>query len=91
MADKAEALAKAGSEVEFVRIWPQWRDTDSFLRISEYIGGKENTGRQTVLRSQPDNRDGFYFLVRARSGAAFYGDTKFVLEVIRGKFELVPT
>ncbi len=76
------ALAKGGSEVEFVRVWPQWRDADSFLRISEYIGGKENTGRQTVLRSQPDNRDGFYFLVRARSGDAFYGEAKFVLEVI---------
>lgn len=75
-------LAKEGGEVEFVRIWPQWREADSFLRISEYLSGEENTGRQTVLRSQPNNRAGFYFLVRTRSDKAIYGEAKFVLEVI---------
>lgn len=75
-------LAKEGSEVEFVRIWPQWREADSFLRISEYLTGEENTGRQTVLRSQPNNRAGFYFLVRTRTDDAFYGEAKLVLEVI---------
>jgi len=76
------ALANEGSEVEFVRIWPQWRSDDSFLRISEYLSGEENTGRQTVLRSQPDDRDGFYFLVRVKGAHDQSGATKFVLEVI---------
>jgi hypothetical protein len=76
------ALAKGGNEVEFVRVWPEWRAADTFLRISEFLSGKENTGRQTILRSQPDNRDGFYFLIRARSADAAYGEAKFVLEVI---------
>ena len=82
IAQPSVAMAKGSGEVEFVRIWPQWRNADSFLRISEYLSGEENTGRQTVLRSQPDSRDGFYFLVRARTDDAFYGETKFVLEVI---------
>jgi hypothetical protein len=76
------ALANEGSEVEFVRIWPQWRSDDSFLRISEYLSGEENTGRQTVLRSQPDDRDGFSFLVRVKGAHDQSGATKFVLEVI---------
>lgn len=69
-------------EVEFVRIWPEWRDADSFKRISEYLGGKENTGRQTVLRSQTDNRDGFYFLVRVRNRESWFENARFVLEII---------
>jgi len=77
-----EAAANDNRDVEFVRVWPQWRATDTFLRISEFLSGKENTGRQTILRSQPDNRDGLYFLVRARSGDAAYGEAKFVLEII---------
>lgn len=76
------SLAKGESEVEFVRIWPQWRDADSFLRISEYLSGEENTGRQTVLRSQPEKRTGFYFLVRVKGSHESSSATKFVLEVI---------
>jgi hypothetical protein len=32
-------LALRGAEVEFARVWPQWRDAESFDRISEYSGG----------------------------------------------------
>ena len=48
------------AEVEFVRVWPGWRDSQSFERISEYFTGQENTGSQVVLRSHPEIRPGFY-------------------------------
>lgn len=75
-------LTASAAEVEFVRIWPAWRKTESFIRISEYFGGGENTGRQTVLRTQAGERSGFYFLTRtANSGEPVTG-AKFELKVI---------
>jgi hypothetical protein len=75
-------LSVRAANVEFVRVWPGWRDADSFERISEYFNGKENTGREIVLRTHPDQRAGLYYLVRvANSGGALSG-AKFVLQVI---------
>ena len=69
------------ADVEFVRIWPAWRTAESFDRISEYFDGQENTGRHTILRSQPDTRAGYYFLIRAKAAATTSG-AKFVLQII---------
>jgi len=74
------ALARA-ADVDFVRVWPAWRDGDSFVRISEYFTGRENTGRETVVRTHPDARDGYYFLTRVRSDHAIAG-ARFVLDVV---------
>ena len=38
-------------------------ETTQFQRVSEFFSGKENTGRQLILRSQSDNRDGLYFII----------------------------
>jgi hypothetical protein len=65
----AEALAKAG-DVSIVRVFTGWRDAASFKRISEYFDGKENTGGGILLRTQPDQRAGYYFLVRAANSGA---------------------
>lgn len=59
----AEALAKEG-EVTVTRTYSGWRDAASFKRISEYFDGRENTGNQTVLRTHPEQRTGYYFLLR---------------------------
>ena len=57
-------------DLSIVRTFTGWRDGASFKRISEYFDGKENTGRETVLRTHPEQRTGYYFLVRvANSGA----------------------
>lgn len=78
----ATLVSARAAEVEFVRVWPGWRDAESFERISEYFDGHENTGRETVVRTHPDQRAGFYFLVRvANTGAARPG-AHFVLQVI---------
>lgn len=78
----AGATLVRAADVEFLRVWPGWREAESFDRISEYFGGGENTGRQIVLRTQPAARGGFYFLVRVKSDAALPG-VKFELSVIR--------
>ncbi|HTO04391.1 MAG TPA: hypothetical protein VL069_11845 [Opitutus sp.] len=70
------------AEVEFVRVWPGWRDAASFERISEYFTGEENAGREIVLRTRPEQREGFYFLVRVANAGEVLAGTKFVLQVI---------
>jgi hypothetical protein len=70
------------AEVEFVRVWPGWRNADSFERISEYFTEKENTGREIVLRTHPEERAGFYFLVRVANSGERLAGAKFVLNVI---------
>jgi hypothetical protein len=74
------SLARA-ADVELTRVWPAWRSAESFERISEYFDGQENTGRHTVLRTQPNARAGYYFLIRAKAAANTTG-TKFVLQII---------
>ena len=72
------------SEVAFVRVWPAWRDSESFERIGEYFGRRENTGREIVVRTQPQARDGYYFLVRVKAAkSAATENARFELGVIR--------
>jgi len=56
--------AAEDSGLEIKRVFTGWRDAASFKRISEYFNGKENTGGEAVLRTHPEERGGFYFLVR---------------------------
>lgn len=74
--------AARAAEVELVRVWPGWRDAESFERLSEYFGRGENAGRDHILRTQPAARDGFYFLVRTRAATPLTG-ARFELSVIR--------
>jgi hypothetical protein len=71
--------------VEFVRVWPNYRDTESFERIGEYFGRPEDTGGEIVVRTYPDSRDGYYFLVRVKSSLApsDTANARFELSVIR--------
>ena len=74
-------LARA-ADVGFVHVWPGWRDAEAFDRISEYFGGGENQSGQIILRTQPAERAGYYFLARVKSATAQAG-AKFLLSVIR--------
>lgn len=62
-------------DLTLVRVWPGWKDADAFARIREHFGGPEGDGRRRVLRTNPAERSGYYFLVRLRGpavpGAAF--------------------
>ena len=73
--------ALAGASVSIVHVWPSHRTADSFRRISEYVGGTENSGRETILRTKPEARVGCYFLTRTKADAPISGAT-LVLEVV---------
>jgi hypothetical protein len=73
--------ALADAAVSVVHVWPSHRTADSFRRISEYIDGTENTGHETVLRTQPAERTGCYFLTRIKTDTPVVGAT-LVLEVV---------
>lgn len=70
------------AEAEFLRIWPQWQDADAFERIGEFFGQGERHSARIVMRTQLDERAGYYFLVRVKSSTALAGG-KFVLHMIR--------
>lgn len=76
------ASSARATDVQFVRVWPAWRDAESFERISEYFTNQENQGREVILRTRPDSRAGFYYLVRVQNRAAALSGAKFSLQVV---------
>jgi hypothetical protein len=72
--------AASASEVKLVRVWPEHRKGDSFVRIGEYFGGKEKAP-ELLVRSQPNSREGYYFLARFKSKKALPGSV-IVLEYV---------
>jgi len=77
------ATLTRAADVEFVRVWPGWRDAASFERIGEFLGRGEQTGGEVLLRTKPDVRDGYYFLVRVKHTLSTPANARFELEVIR--------
>jgi len=77
------AVLSRSAEVEFVRVWPEWRDAVSFERVSEYFTGQENTGSQVVQRTHPETRAGFYFLARVKNAGTTLPNAKLVVSVIK--------
>lgn len=69
--------------VQFIRIWPNYRDTDSFKRISEYFTNREDPGKIVMLRTQPADRDGYYYVIRVenKQDGPIEG-ARFVLDII---------
>jgi hypothetical protein len=73
----------AADPVRIAHIWTSYRDTKSFVGLSEHFTDKEATGRALVFRSQPGVRDGFYFTIRlAGTASGNVPDGKIVLHVI---------
>lgn len=64
--------ASAAPESKLVRVWPEYRAEASFVRVAEYFGGKESAP-ETIVRSRPESRDGYYFLARVKSSEAVPG------------------
>lgn len=79
----ALASTRAGAaDPTFVRVWPQWHDADSFQSFYEYETSRELTGKWIVLRSQPEERTGLYFLVRLDNPEAEIVGASYVVSVI---------
>jgi hypothetical protein len=51
------------TSVEIEEIKPRYIETEQFKRISEYLTGKENIGDRVILRTQPEYRAGYYFIL----------------------------
>ena len=72
----------AAADLTAVRVWPAYRTADSFERISEFFNGQENSSGQTLVRSQPNIRDGFYFLTRIKNTGPAIMDVRIEVSVI---------
>ena len=70
------------ADLTIIRVWPGYRTTESFERISEYLGKDEDARGQFILRTQPEVRAGYYFLLRVKNTAAAITDAKIELQVI---------
>jgi hypothetical protein len=64
------AAAAATEAAGIVRIWPGYRTADSFTTVGELFGGGERRSGRILRRTQPDSREGFYFLTRLRLAEA---------------------
>jgi hypothetical protein len=64
------APAVSAADITIMRVFTGWRQAASFKRISEFLDGKENTGGEAILRTHPEQRGGYYFLVRAANPGA---------------------
>jgi hypothetical protein len=76
------AVPRPPDPIRMIRVWPVWRPADSFQSYYEYHSGRELVGRWTVMRSQPDERTGLYFLVRIDNRQAAERGAAFVVRVI---------
>jgi hypothetical protein len=74
--------AARAADPYFKRVWPQWHAADSFQSFYEDHTGKELQGKWTVLRSQPAERGGLYFLTRVENPGAMMPGTVFVIRII---------
>lgn len=80
----SSASADDAPEVRLVRVWPEYRDAGSFVRIAEYFGGKE-TAPELIVRSRPDSREGYYFLARFKTPAPLAGSMLALEYVLPGE------
>lgn len=64
------AISLTAQDLSLAPITTGWRDAASFKRISEYFTGRENTGDIITLRTRPDQRSGYYFLLRSENQGA---------------------
>jgi hypothetical protein len=70
------------ADISFKRVWVQWHTADSFQSFYEYHTGRELVGRWIVMRSQPEERTGLYFLTRVENHGAPVRGANFVVRVV---------
>jgi hypothetical protein len=71
------------SEIEIKLVQTRYFLEEDFVRIREYLNGKEFSGRRLAVRTQSDQRTGLYFvLTLSRNAAALPSDTKVRIEVL---------
>lgn len=78
----ATATFSHAAELSLVRVWPGYLTAESFERLSEYFGKNEEPAAQHILRTQPGERAGYYFLVRLKNKGAALTGARFELQVV---------
>ncbi|MFX3681313.1 MAG: hypothetical protein ACN6I3_00155 [bacterium] len=61
------------ADVNLKRVWPVYRTAESFTTIAEYFGREAEGGKTPALRTQPDHREGYYWLTRVNTDIAYPG------------------
>lgn len=59
----ASTRKAALTSVQIEEIKPRYIEKQAFVRIAEYLTGKENTGNRMIFRSNADVRSGYYFIL----------------------------
>ncbi|MCC5789953.1 MAG: hypothetical protein JJT75_09975 [Opitutales bacterium] len=60
----ASSSAASGEGVDWRTVRTEWRDHASFVRVQEYFTGEERTDPYLIHRTNPEEREGYYWLVR---------------------------
>ena len=77
-------LAVAGLTGADVRLKTQlaYKEHADFVRVSEFLNGREHLGARAVVRTQPQSRTGLYFSLAVRVGELPAG-SKVRVDVVR--------
>jgi len=71
-------------------VYSQFRDENSFKRISEHLTGDENPGRYAIARTHPENRDGHYIALKINASDQAKQWATIRLQVVRpGNQEII--
>lgn len=60
-------VSTASSAVDIVRVWPAYQTAEKMTALREYFGGEPNRTSAQAIRSQPEARAGYYWLIRTKS------------------------
>lgn len=77
-------LGVAGLTAGDIRLKTQlaYKEHADFVRVTEFLNGRENLGSRAVVRTQPQSRTGLYFSLAVRVGELPVG-SKVRVDVIR--------
>ena len=67
-----------------------YKEHGDFVRISEFLDGKENSGGRAIVRTRPRDRTGLYFSLAVKA-ASLPDGAKVVVQVIRSTSPEVKT
>jgi hypothetical protein len=76
------AASLCAADLTIVRVWPGYHTAEEFERISEYFGHEEDVTGHHILRTKPEIRTGYYFLVRFKNDTAEISNARIELQLI---------
>ncbi len=74
-------VVSKAAEIELA--FTDYLKTGQFQRITEYFTGQERAGSRTLLRSNPEERSGLYFIIRLNEPLSSSAINEVEVELIR--------